>query len=152
MNRRQKLELNGSLPPHPSPLPRCRWGRGRSGARRLRRFNFPYFKTLVHRSGVNAALRFRGSMREIFREILSPFCYPVGDRPFHFHTGGETPPELAGETPALHANAPEFAERPGLAERCELGQLAVRKQPERRASPGRYVAADARLNAHFCGR
>ena len=57
-----------------------------------------------------------------------------------------------GETPALRANAPECAERPGLAERCELGQLAVRKQPERRASPGRYVAADARLNAHFCGR
>ena len=41
-----------------------------AGARRSRRFNFLYFKTLEHRSGVNAALRFRGSMREFVRGIL----------------------------------------------------------------------------------
>jgi len=42
------------------------------GARRLRRFNVQSLKTLEHGSGVNAALRFRGSTRDIFRGMLSP--------------------------------------------------------------------------------
>ena len=44
-----------------------------SGARRLRRIDNRHHKTLERGSGVNAALRFRGSLCEIsFRRNLSP--------------------------------------------------------------------------------
>ena len=49
------------------------------------------------------------------------------------------PYQFPSQDPSCYV--PEFAERPGLAERCELGQLAVRKQPERGALPGQFQPA-----------
>jgi hypothetical protein len=46
------------------------------GARRLRRFNVRCPKAFERGSGVNAALRFRGSMPEWFWEILTPALSP----------------------------------------------------------------------------
>jgi hypothetical protein len=47
----------------------------KSGARRLRRFSFLCCENFAPRSGVNAAPRFKDSMPESFRGMLSPFCY-----------------------------------------------------------------------------